>query len=251
MQNEEIPPHGSGLSTRQSLAVKLAIWLTGTIAAIVLAIFVLSFFLDGLVRSRLEAKMNQNLKGYSVTLNSAHLQLLGLRLTLKGLVLRQQAHPVPPVAEFPKLTFRIHWPALFSGHLVATVGFVHPRIHVDEPQFASEAHSDKSLRQRGWQDALQSAYPFKIDRLTVNEGDVVYLDQPGTKPLHLADLNFTTDNIRNIYYRDKVYPSRFRCRMIAFGVGHLHIEGRANYFDETFSRAHRALRLNRRTAGSS
>ena len=102
-------------------------WFTAVIGLILIALFIASFFLDGIIRPRIEAKMNSNLKGYHVTLGHAHLQLMGLRLTLSSLNVVQEAHPVPPVAEFPVMRFRIYWQELLWGHLVANVGLWHPQ----------------------------------------------------------------------------------------------------------------------------
>src|SRR5271166_3526570 len=56
---------------------------------LLLILFVLSFFLDGIICPRIETAMNEKLKGYHTTLRHAHLQLLGGRLTLSGLKIIQ------------------------------------------------------------------------------------------------------------------------------------------------------------------
>ncbi|MBV8056720.1 MAG: DUF748 domain-containing protein [Deltaproteobacteria bacterium] len=173
--------------------------------------------------------MNANLKGYHVTLGHAHLQLLTLRLTLGRLIIVQDAHPSPPIAEFPLIRFHIHWAALLSGHVLASVGIWNPQVHVDLPQLATAARSKTPLRQRGWQDALESIYPFKINRLAIHNGNIVYIDSHDSKPLHLANLNFITDNIRNINEPNNVYPSSFSGSMEVFGSGRLTVDGRVNY----------------------
>src|SRR5208282_4051961 len=65
----------------------------------IFGLFVLSFFLDEIIRPRIERAMNEKLKGYHTTLPHAHLQLLGGRLTLQGLKIIQEHHPSPPVAQ--------------------------------------------------------------------------------------------------------------------------------------------------------
>jgi hypothetical protein len=104
-----------------------------------------------------------------------------------------------------------------------------PQVHVDLPQLVTEASSKTPLRKRGWQDALESVYPFKINRLAIHHGDVVYIDTLNAKPLHLANLNFVTDNIRNIHEPNNVYPSSFSGSMKVFGSGRLTVNGRAYY----------------------
>jgi len=217
------------IAPRRNLGARVALWFSTIIVLILIGLFIGSFFLDGFLRPRLEARMNANLKGYHVTLAGAHLQLLTLRLSLEQLIIAQDAHPSPPVAEFPLIRFHIHWAELLSGHILASVGIWNPQVHVDLPQLVTEARSKTSLRKRGWQDALESVYPFKINRLAIHHGDVVYIDTQNAKPLHFADLNFITDNIRNIHEPNNVYPSSFSGNMTVFGSGWLSVDGRANY----------------------
>jgi hypothetical protein len=178
--------------------------------------------------------MNGWLKDNHVTLGHAHLQLLTFTLTLSRLIIVQQAHPNPPIAEFPLMRFRIQWNELFWAHVVANVSLLEPRIHVDQAQFRTERSSNTPLRQKGWQDALQSVYPFKINRFVISDGDITYIDNLPTRPLHLANVNFVTDNIRNIHEPDKVYSSRFRATTVVFDKGKLTLEGQASYLMKPF-----------------
>ncbi len=227
-------PEPSPSCSKRSMVSRIALWFTAFIGLILIALFIASFFIDGIIRPRIEAKMNSNLKGYHVTLGHAHLQLIGLRLTLSRLVVVQEAHPIPPVADFPMMRFRIYWQELLWGHLVGKVGLWHPGIQIDRAQFSSEQHGKTPLRERGWQDALQSAYPFKINRLSITDGNLTYVDQAAGKPLHITKLYFASDNIRNIHEPNDVYPSRFWAHMVVFDQGRLSLDGRANYLMEPF-----------------
>jgi Domain of Unknown Function (DUF748) len=209
-------------------------WFLGGIAFVLIGVFIASFFLDGIIRPRIEAKMNARLKGYHATLSHAHLQLLGFTLTLRNLTVEQLAHPRPPVAVFPIMRFQIHWKALIFGRVVANVLLWHPRFHIDEAQFATERKDRIPLRQKGWQDALQNVYPFKINRFVVDNGEVVYLEAGETRPLRLAHLNLVSDNIRSIQEPNHPYPSWLRASAVIFDRGKLSLEGRANYLMKPF-----------------
>jgi hypothetical protein len=225
-----ITPHG-----QRSVARRAGIWLAGAIACPLMVVFIASFFFDGIVRSRIEASMNRSLKGYHVTLAHAHLQLLTLRLTLDGLTIAQQAHPIPPIGDLPLVRFRIEWKELLSGRVVANVGLWNPKIHIDQAQFISEKKDKTPLRKKGWQDALENVYPFKINRFVIHEGDIVYIDSSNSKPLRLTHLNFIADNIRNIHEPNNVYPSGLSASMVVFDHGRMNLDGRANYLMEPFS----------------
>src|SRR5690349_1144372 len=203
---------------------RFGFWIGVVVAIVIVCFFVGSFFLDGFLRPRLQARMNAALKGYRVTLGHAHFQLVTLGLTLRRLTLRQTAHPSPPVADFPVMRFRVQWSALIYGRVVGNVELWRPRVYVNQPQLVAEAKSNTSLRQRGWQDALAAAYPFEIDRFAVHDGYIVYIDSEHAKPLQIEDLNFVSDNIRNVREPNNVYPSTFTGTMGLFGPGRLKVD---------------------------
>src|ERR1700736_5261386 len=148
------------------------------------ALFVASFFFDGIIRARTQAAMNQKLKGYHVALGTAHLQLVGGRLTLRDIKIIQQAHPRPPIADVAMMRFHIEWKELFSRRVVGDVLLWRPKVHIDRTQFVSEKNNRVPLKQKGWQDALESAYPFKINRFTIEDGDIVYIQDTLNPALH-------------------------------------------------------------------
>jgi hypothetical protein len=213
---------------------RLLFWIGGIFAMLILALFITSFFLDNIIRARTKAAMNQNLKGYHVALAHAHLQLVGGILTLNGLKVIQQAHPHPEVADVAMMRFHIQVKELFSRRVVADVLLSHPKVHIDQTQLVAQKKDKVPLRQKGWQDALEAAYPFKINRFTIENGDVVYIQDAVNPPLHLAKLNFTTDNIRNIHASNNIYPSRFHANLVIFDTGRATIDGHANYLEEPF-----------------
>jgi hypothetical protein len=213
---------------------RLLFWSGGIFAMLILALFITSFFLDNMIRARTQAAMNQNLKGYHVALAHAHLQLVGGILTLNGLKVLQQAHPHPAVVDVAMMRFHIQVKELFSRRVVADVLLSHPKVHIDQTQLVAQKKDKVPLRQKGWQDALEAAYPFKINRFTIENGDVVYIQDAVNPPLHLAKLNFTTDNIRNIHAPNNIYPSRFHANLVIFDTGRATIDGHANYLEEPF-----------------
>lgn len=213
---------------------RVLFWVGGIVATLIVAAFVASFFFDDIIRVRTQDAMNHKLKGYHVALEHAHLQLVGGILTLDGLKVIQQEHPRPPVADIRKMRFTIQVKELFSRHVVADVLLSRPKIHIDQTQLVAEKKSNVPLRQKGWQDALEAAYPFKINRFNIDDGDVVYIQDAASPPLHLANLNFTADNIRNIHAPDNDYPSRFHANLVIFGTGRATIDGHANFLEEPF-----------------
>ena len=132
------------------------------------------------------------------------------------------------------MRFHIEWKELVSCRAVADVLLGRPQLHIDRTQFVAEKKDRVPLKQEGWQDALESAYPFKINRFIIEDGDVVYIQDAVSPPLHLARLNFTTDNIRNIHAPNNSYPSKLHANLVIFGTGRATIDGHANYLEQPF-----------------
>src|SRR5262245_7701317 len=209
-------------------------WLTVPGVLIVLAIGVVAadYFLDEPFRRELERRMNGRLEGYRVTVRAADVHLLGLAFDLGDLVVVQQAHPDPPVARIRRLSVSVHWRALLHGAVVANVEFARPEVYVDLDHFRAEQKDPKPVTQKGWQEALESIYPFKINQLVVADGDVRYQDKGQVPPLHLSSLNAVASNIRNVHSRQHDYPSPIRVEAVIFDAGHLRLDGHADFLAE-------------------
>lgn len=219
---------------KKILNSRLLRWGVGIPLALVLLLFGISFLFDEPLRSSMENRMNQDLKGYSVRLPGVHLRLLDLSLTLKGLTVMQQAHPETPVVTFPILKASIHWREIFSGKLVAEFALDRPNININLKQLRSEAASTVPLKERGWQQAVEAIYPLKINSLKINDASVTYIDQDPKQPLVLSHLNLQASNIRNIHQPDQVYPSSFHLDTAVFNSGRGTVDGDANFLGQPY-----------------
>src|SRR5947199_5634115 len=97
---EPEPPRRPEETTRQPpapLGRRGLLWVI-LAAAVVLVIALVAHSFDEYLRRTLETKINQRLHGYTVSLGHAHVSPLGLSLTLRDAVIRQNANPNPPVA---------------------------------------------------------------------------------------------------------------------------------------------------------
>lgn len=207
-------------------------WIVGMLAACILVLSIISFFIDEPLRKFMEKKINNDLQGYSVSLPGLSLRLIDLSLTLKGLTVRQVAHPDPPVAQFPSIKASIHWRGIFFGKLFAAFKLESPKLHINLQQLENETSDKVSLQKRGWQQAVEDIYPLKINSLKVRNASITYIDRDPKRPLVLSNLNLQASNIRNIHLPDKVYPSSFHLDTAIFGTGRGSIDGKANFLAE-------------------
>jgi len=208
-----------------------------------LIILLVASHFDEYLRRTLEAKMNQHLKGYTVSVGHAHLNPFGFSLTLKQLVIRQQANPEPPVADVPRLKTSVEWAKLLTFHLVADAVFDQPRVHVNLPQLRAENRDPTKIKDRGWQQALEAIYPLKFNLVAVRDGDVVYVDEDPSKPLHISHFNLQASNIRNIQSGEGIYPSPVHADGVIFDTGRGAMDGHADFLAVPFPGVHAVYRV--------
>ena len=177
-------------------------WLVACGALIVLLLLasaVALFFIDEPLRRYTEAKMNASLKGYAVTIGKLHFSPINFSMDLRNTMIVQNQYPDPPVANLERLYASIHWRALLSGKVVGDILIDHPVVVLNLPQARAELTDPTPVKDKGWQQALQSIYPLKIDALRITRGDITYQDEGPFKPLRVYDLEFAASNIRNVH----------------------------------------------------
>ena len=207
----------------------------GIVVVFCLVVYAVSFLFDEPLRKRLEAQMNANLVGYAASIRAVRFHPFNFAITLKDTQIVQDEHPKPPVASFPRLDASVQWRALLSLRLVADFKFDRPKIHVDRTHVAAEAQDKVPVDERGWQDALQSIYPLKINEFVINDGEITYIENKKSKPLKIDRVDFRANNIRNIRSRDRTYPSDVWASGRIFGSGSFAFDGNADFMAEPYA----------------
>ena len=147
-------------------------------------------------------------------------------------ILVQQANPDPPVATIDHLHFSIHWGALIKARLVGDLLIDRPKLYINLNNIRAEEKSEVPIRKKGWQEAIESIYPLKINVFRVYNGDITYTAEGPYKPLHASRVYLWASNIRNIRYPDRVYPSPVKVEGIIFDRGKITMTGAANFLLE-------------------
>ncbi|HYV97226.1 MAG TPA: DUF748 domain-containing protein [Gemmatimonadaceae bacterium] len=209
---------------------RLVLWIVSSLLIIIVALIIASFFIDGPLRRSMERGINERLTGYNVRLPHAHFQLFTLAVTLRDLEIVQDSHPSPPVAVIPRLRASMQWGELIHGHLVSDFKIDQPRFNLNLPQLRSEQQDSVKLADRGWQAAALKIYPVKLNLIQIVNGDVVYIDTDSTRPLHLAHVNFSANDVRNVHSNDRVYPSPVHLSADVFEKGHAVVDGKVDFF---------------------
>jgi len=207
--------------------------LAAGLGALVLLIMIASAFIDEPLRASLERKINTSLTGYSVRIETLRFHPIGFALDLENLVLVRNEQPALPIANIPKWTARVDWEALLSGRLVNDHYIQRPTFRMTRTLAKQEARDHVPVAERGWQEAVESIYPFKINQVRIEDAELTYVDeaQPA-RPLRFHHVNLFASNIRNVHSRDQQYPSELFLDGVLFDAGRIRVDGHADFLAE-------------------
>lgn len=214
---------------------KHTLQLLGILLGLVLLIIVASFFVDEPMRRAMERSMNEHLTGYDARIGGLDFHLIGFSVTLHDVSIRQEAHPEPAVAMIPRLRASVQWSELVKLKLVSDFQIDQPKVYLNLVQIRQENNDDVPVQRRGWQQALEDIYPLKINLFQINDGALTYIDTDPKRPLQLTHVFLQANNIRNIRYPDRVYPSPVHAEGIVFGTGRGELDGHANFLAQPYA----------------
>jgi hypothetical protein len=220
-----------GIRSRVLAVARRRWWLLG-VGLVPLLLLAADVLLDEPIRRQLERRMNERLTGYTVGIGRADFHVLGFGIDLDDLVVVQEANPEPPVARVRRLAASVQWRELLTGHVVANFRVERPVVHFDLAHFRKEQQDETPVEERGWQEALESIYPFRINEFRVVDGEVTYEDRGPYDPLHLTAVSFRAGNIRNVRSRPHDYPSPIHLEAGVFETGRITADGHANFLAE-------------------
>jgi hypothetical protein len=215
--------HFRNLARRRSF-----LWISGAVLLILLAVFLV----DEPLRRKMEADMNNRLKGYTARIGSLDFHPIGFSLDLKDLTIYQSAHPDSPILHIPNLSASIHWKALLNGRLVADYELDNPSLRFDLSQVRQEARDEIPFKERGWRDAIRAIYPLKINHLVIRKANVTYIEKGSYRPLRITKLNVLAENILNVESAEGTYPSPVEMEGVVFDAGKLRLKGNVDFLAE-------------------
>lgn len=202
--------------------------------------------LAGPLRNWAERTMNSKLKGYTVSIARVRPHLWKLAMDLDELVLVQSTHPEPPVADFGALKFSLLARELLRFKVAGELAIERPALHINLIQIQEEARSGVSLKDRGWQRAVESIFPIKLDRVEVRDGSLLFIStRTVNKPLRFTKVFLVASNVRNIAAAKGTYPSPVSLEGFLFDTGKVNFKGTADFLREPYAAALGNIHLER------
>ena len=209
-----------------------------------LALVFADALLAGPMRTRAEQLMNSKLNGYTVRITRVHPHIWRLGVDLDELVLVQNRHRDPPVADFGALQFGLAWSELLHFRVAGDLTLVRPALHINLAQNEQEARSQVSMKDQGWQGAVESIYPIKLDQVRIRDGSLLYLSgRGGDKPLQLTKVTMLARNVRNAAAAGGTFPSPVTLEGALFDTGRIRFKGAADFLREPYAAAQGQLSL--------
>jgi hypothetical protein len=194
--------------------------------------------LAGPLRNWAERTMNSQLKGYTVHIARVTPHFWRLAFDLDSLILVQNAYPNPPVADFGALKFSLVARELLHFKVAGDLTIERPALHINLAQIEEEAKTYVSLKDRGWQSAVESIYPIKLNRVRIQNGSLLYLSSDtAAKPIQLTKIFMIADNVRNIAAAKGAFPSPVMLEGILFDTGKVRFKGEADFLREPYTAA--------------
>ncbi|WP_396601373.1 DUF748 domain-containing protein [Algibacter sp. R77976] len=203
-----------------------------TIPLIVLGILVVfRFYLPTLVKNQINKSL-ADLPGFYGEVKDIDIALYRGAYVIEGMYLNKiQAKTEVPFLNFPKNDISIEWGSLFKGKIVSEIVMHNPEvIYVVEDQSAAEADADVD----DWTKALTDIVPIDINRFTIHEGKIAYVEL-GTDPnidLHFDHVELTATNLRNVVEKNRTLPSPIHATGNSIGKGEMTLDGRINLVKE-------------------
>ncbi len=218
------------------------------LAGVFLFLVVLLFSMDALLarpmRNWAERKINSNLNGYTVHIGRVRPHLWRAAFDLDDLVVLQNTHPDPPVANFGALQFSLQLRELLRFKVAGNLTLLHPALHVNLTQILEEANSHVGLKGRGWQRAVEAIFPFKLDRVKIQDGSLLYLSNDvASKPLQLTKVSMVAQNVRNKAAAKSTFPSPVSLEGVLFDTGKVWFNGAADFLREPYIGAKGDIRM--------
>lgn len=204
-------------------------WTAVSLAVLMAVLLTAAFFADEPLRRYAERTANEAAEGYSVHIGTLDLHPLSLSIDLEDVIVRQKAHPEPPLISIPEVVVDARFVSLLEGKAAGEIHLNDPVVFVTRQQIeTAQAESDGRTDQAAsWQDRVRDMMPFEAD-LFIKNGEVRYAGQPNVESIRLTALHIEVRNLTNRPEGAQFYPSELLMRSRLFDVARLDFSGRAN-----------------------
>lgn len=197
------------------------------IAIIVVLLLLIRLFLPTIVKHYVN-KTLANIPGYYGHVEDIDLSLYRGAYVIEGLLLNKvDAGTQVPFISIARTDISVQWKSLLEGRIVSEIELEKPEIiYVFEDHDGNGADADKE----DWTEALTDLVPVSINRLSVQNGKLGFVEvvPDPTIDLHIYDLTAEATNLQNVVDKNIKLPSSLTMSGRSVGNGDLSVEGKLN-----------------------
>lgn len=214
---------------------------TWRVVLIVLVVLVAFRLALPYIVTRYVNKVLHELDGYYGVVDDIDIHLYRGAYQIQGLkIYKTDGTKEIPFIDIPLIDLSVEWNALFQGAIVGEVKFQRPNLNFiaakksDNPSSPGEKPAEQSGKEVDWTEPIKKLMPLQINRLRINDGNVVFHDF-STKPkvdLFLHDLQLDAQNLNNAKDNPEKLPSRLYLQASSVGNGQLNLTMRINAMKE-------------------
>lgn len=140
-----------------------------------------------------------------------------------------------PFIDIPLMDLSVEWNALFKGKIVGEIKFDQPVLNfISGKKTEGEGDSEQTGEDVDWTEPIKKLMPLQINRLSIEQGKVVFYDFT-TKPnvdLSLDNVHLVAENLNNAKEQNDLLPSKVFMRATSIGGGNLEMTMRINVLKE-------------------
>ena len=143
------------------------------LVVLLVAVLVVRAMLPIWVRDYVNRKLSE-MEGYRGHVAEVDIHLWRGAYSIHRVEIKKTSGNVPvPFFSAPVIDLSVEWKALFHGALVGEINFERPKINLVN---AANAASRQAPLDEPWTQKVRDLFPLRINRFTVNEGEIHYRD---------------------------------------------------------------------------
>jgi hypothetical protein len=196
-------------------------------------------------------KTLDELEGYSGQIEDVDLALIRGAYVIEGVRIVKTGGKVPvPFFSASEVDLSVQWQALLDGAIVSEIDVYRPKLNFVTA--AKDARAEKTKRETkqeqvepasNWTDVVKDLVPFKINRFSINDGEVHYRDFSSEPKVDIfvRDIVAEARNLTNSEDKTGSMAATFNGRALAMQSGKVEFEGKVDPYAKapTFDAAFR------------
>ncbi|MEH6704219.1 MAG: DUF748 domain-containing protein [Galbibacter orientalis] len=129
-----------------------------------------------------------------------------------------------PFLNFEKSDISIQWKSLFDGEIVSKIDLYRPKITYI---FEEQVNDSVKTSNNDWSKALTDLVPIDINKLTITEGKVGFIEfnKSPDVDLYIDQIELVATNLRNVENKEQKLPSSLHLTGVSIGGGNVKLDG--------------------------